>query len=848
MTVCRIVFSLLLPAAVVGGACAVLSAQPPLPSLPAPAPAEEEFEVYTRGALHEAFAIPASNDVVVPPTVAKAPPELIEELPPEQQPEGENVTWISGYWSWDEELEDYIWISGLWRDVPPDRQWVPGYWAQTPDGYQWVAGMWADNGPTTLVYLPTPPASVERGPSIEAPGPDYFYVPGCYEYRETRYLWRTGYWAPRQRDWIWVPAHYVHTPYGCCFVAGHWDYALVDRGLCYAPVRFHHHHRVRPAYRPAIVIDTWGDSLAMHLWVDQRRGCFTYGNYYETRHAHYVPWYEHRGHGGGRDPLFAYYEWRNGPEYRQRLTGWHAHFVSNRDWRPPATYREQARYMEARRSTNVNINLRVAVDITKINRDRDGDRDRNIQLPVNLKTVSRDDDHRYREQSKSWIAASQQRRQFEANPEGRGDRPGRPADQPEKVQPPRQLKLDVPKTVAAVERKEVQRPEAPDKMKNVTPDKPRGEVARVPSHTRERRPSGGKEPGEQGAGKDKGVGKEQGADVKPSADLPPPPPGRDRDGQSASKDDRKKDPKEVRDAFGLGEKDPAPGERGKGRGEMPDRSPPGGRVQSDGEKPGRGPSKDAPSKESPADGLPVPKRGDAREGSPRPEAGRPRPDGEKPSENPNRPEMRRSEESPSGSKPEKTESRPEKGDRPQKSGQPEVGKRPEPGNRTRPEGQPSEKAPTKNPMPRPERTEGAPGRPSTDSRRMENDPPRPGAGVTPNRSADPNPRERGNADRPGTDNRPQRTETPTEPRRMDKAPTGTSPSGPRPQAGSTPPRENRRGEQPRPNTPSVKPGDAKAERPKAATPDRSKGTKPAEERRKEREKEKEKEKEKPKAS
>ncbi|QDT52923.1 hypothetical protein Pan44_09360 [Caulifigura coniformis] len=829
MTVCRIVVSLLLPAAVAGGACAVLSAQPPLPSLPASAPAAEEFEVYTRGALHEAFATPASNDVVVPPMVAKAPPELIEELPPEQQPEGDNVTWISGYWSWDEELEDYIWISGLWRDVPPGRQWVPGYWAQTPDGYQWVAGMWVDNGSSTLVYLPTPPASVERGPSIEAPGPDYFYVPGCYEYRDARYLWRTGYWAPRQRDWIWVPAHYVHTPYGCCFVAGHWDYALIDRGLCYAPVRFHHHH-VRPvvAYRPAIVIDTWGDSLAMHLWVDQRRGCFTYGNYYETRHAHYVPWYEHRGRWGGRDPLFTYYEWRNGPDYRHRLSGWHDHFVSHRDWRPPATYREQARYVETRRASNVNINLRVAVDITKINRDRDGDRDRSIQLPVNLKTVSRDDEHRYREQSKGWIAASQQRRQFEANAEARGDRPGRPGEQPGKGQPPRQLKLEMPKTVAAVERKEVQRPETPDKLKNVTPDKPRGEVARVPSHARERKPVAAGT--EQGAGREAGAGKDERADVRPSADLPPPPPGRDRDAQSASKEDRKKDPKEVRDAFGLGDDGPGRGDREKGRGEMPDRNPPAGRAQTDGEKPGRTPAKESPSKASPADGLPVPRRVEPREGAPRPDAARSGADGGKPAGNPNRPEMRRSEDAPSGSKPERPESRPEKGDRPQKSDEPDAGKRPEPGTRPRPGSEPSEKAPARTMAPRPERSEGAAGRSSTESRRMENASPRPGAPET--------------STRPGTDRRPQRTETPTEPRRTENTPAGNPPSGNRPQAGSTSPRESRRGGQTRPNTPSAKPGDARSERSKATAPDRSKGTKPSDEKRRDRDKEKDQEKDK----
>ncbi|HVJ86062.1 MAG TPA: hypothetical protein VM452_10490, partial [Caulifigura sp.] len=455
-------------------------AQPALPTLAPPPQAEgdDDMEVYTRGTLHEAFATPASNDVIVPPVVQKSPPPLIEELPPEQQPEGDDVTWIAGYWGWDEDLDDYVWISGLWRDIPPGRQWVPGYWAQTPDGHQWVAGMWVAEGPTTLTYLPNPPESLERGPSIDAPSADYFYVPGCWEFRDTRYAWRTGYWAPRQRDWIWVSARYVHTPYGCCFVPGHWDYALVDRGLCYAPVRFHH---ARPVvYRPVIVIDTW-DSLVMHLWVDPRRGCYTYGNYYDAPRTRCVPWYEYRGPSGRGDHLFAYYEWRNGPDYRHRLHGWHDHFASHRDWRPPATYREQARYVESRRSTT-NINLSLAIDITKIDRDRD--RDNHARLPVAIKPVSREDNNRYHEQAKAWAVAAQKRRQVEAEPVGRGDNNARPDRMPE----PRRVTLDVPKAVAAVEKKDIQRPDSPDKLKDVTPDKPRGDAARVPVRTKGNRP------------------------------------------------------------------------------------------------------------------------------------------------------------------------------------------------------------------------------------------------------------------------------------------------------------------------------------------------------------------------
>lgn len=57
--------------------------------------------------------------------------EAIEEVPPEQKPTGDNVDWIPGYWAWDDERTDFLWVSGIWRSLPPGRQWVSGYWAKS---------------------------------------------------------------------------------------------------------------------------------------------------------------------------------------------------------------------------------------------------------------------------------------------------------------------------------------------------------------------------------------------------------------------------------------------------------------------------------------------------------------------------------------------------------------------------------------------------------------------------------------------------------------------------------------------------------------------------------------------
>ena len=101
-------------------------------------------EVLTRGPVHEAFAETVTFDPQPGIVIPKTPPAPIEELPPQQRPEGANVAWIPGYWAWDDERKDFLWVSGIWRAVPPGRQWVPGYWSGSGQGAQWISGYWAD--------------------------------------------------------------------------------------------------------------------------------------------------------------------------------------------------------------------------------------------------------------------------------------------------------------------------------------------------------------------------------------------------------------------------------------------------------------------------------------------------------------------------------------------------------------------------------------------------------------------------------------------------------------------------------------------------------------------------------
>ncbi|HZT78787.1 MAG TPA: hypothetical protein VFA26_01075 [Gemmataceae bacterium] len=225
-----------------GSALAHAQDAAPAPSPAPPAelpPIPKGVEVMARGPVHEAFATPTTEPQ---PTkaVPKAPPKPLDELPPEEKPEG-NAVWIGGYWAWDDERNDFLWVSGVWRVPPPGKHWVPGYWREDREKWQWVPGMWLaapqkEGAEQQVTYLPAPPAPPEVALPAQPPQPDSFYVPGCWEWRGGAYAWRAGYWARVQPGYVWVPAHYRWTPAGYVFVPGYWDLALSRRGILYAPV------------------------------------------------------------------------------------------------------------------------------------------------------------------------------------------------------------------------------------------------------------------------------------------------------------------------------------------------------------------------------------------------------------------------------------------------------------------------------------------------------------------------------------------------------------------------------------------------------------------------------------
>ena len=336
-----------------------LSAQAPHPDdLPPADPSmavpEADIEAFARGPVHQAFADVYELDPAPSVIVTVAPPADVDELPPEQVPTGDNVQWISGYWSWDEEANDYLWVSGVWRDVPPGRRWVPAYWAQVTGGFQFVSGFWTNAESQELAYVPQPPASLEIGPNMPPPSDDQLWVPGNWIYVSNNYQWSPGYYMPCSQDYMWIPNQYTWTPRGCVYVPGYLDYRFARRGTLFSPVRFRRslvgYGYGRPAcYQPRYSVNMSG--FLIHLFVRPRCRSFYYGDYYGNQYASigFTPWYRrttvnHRLY----DPAYNFYRMdshRQGLDFDRTVNTWHQRYESNRDIRPPRLMQDQDQFL-----------------------------------------------------------------------------------------------------------------------------------------------------------------------------------------------------------------------------------------------------------------------------------------------------------------------------------------------------------------------------------------------------------------------------------------------------------------------------------------------------------------------
>ena len=341
--------------------------------------------------------------------VPKQPAAPIEEVPPDMKPEGQNSVWIPGYWSWDDDRRDFLWVSGVWRVPPPGYRWMPGYWQPVPgQGTQWISGYWMPAHIEETTFLPQPPQSVDRGPTSNPPGANYFWIPGHWQWREVSYVWQPGYWLACQPDWIWVSPSYYWCPRGWVYVPGYWDYPLARRGLVFSPVYFNGPVAV---YRPAICLDAGAFSVS--LFCRPSYGHYYFGDYYDDRYVTLGirPWFYYNSPRYGYDPLFTYYRWYHVEHLGERqwgehLVGWHDYYRTHPDMRPPHTLAAQRRLLArpGGMSRPDIQQLRMAHDIHEVSARPGG---------VRLQAVSQAEHAQLHQAARETVSFGQQRQQME---------------------------------------------------------------------------------------------------------------------------------------------------------------------------------------------------------------------------------------------------------------------------------------------------------------------------------------------------------------------------------------------------------------------------------------------------
>ncbi len=475
---------------------------------PDPTP-QPGVEVQARGPVHEAYAEPTESRPQPSVVVAKQPPQPIDEIPPDQKPEGDNVVWIPGYWAWDDDASNFLWVSGFWRIPPPNHQWMPGGWQQVQDGWQWTPGFWVNDQVEAVDYLPAPPPSIDQGASNAGADDNSIYSPGGWVYRQSRYFWRPGFWVKFQPNWVWTPAHYVWSPGGYLFVEGFWDHPLEQRGLLFAPV----------SIDPAVVTTGWSytpqyvvqpDFLLGALFVRPDHCHYYFGDYFEDRYqkSGYVAWVNYRPTTDSYDPNFAYYRHRfNGDRsWETNLRDLYADRFRGDIPRPPRTLVQQntvIRNLTTNKTTNVTVNknlhftniqnVSALTPVQRINNTKVTNlaalstAKTNVQSAENhvirVQAVPKAQQAEVRKAVASYRETAQKRHQAETKLLTEGHAPVKATDAPQ------QVKIDRPRAPAPSIIPRQESPKAPPaRVVPMQPTLPKHEERPIPAHTPPKQP------------------------------------------------------------------------------------------------------------------------------------------------------------------------------------------------------------------------------------------------------------------------------------------------------------------------------------------------------------------------
>ncbi len=163
----------------------------------------------------------------------KQPPAPIIERPAGARPQ-QRAEWVPGYWDWDAAGAEFVWMGGVWQVAPPGTMWVGSRWMRDGDGWYRRPGFWSRRrGPEAVATTFSdarspawrttgPPADHPADKMADAPGADYFFIPGHYVPNGDQLVWKPGFWTRVQIGWDWIPARWVRRSSGWEFRAGRW--------------------------------------------------------------------------------------------------------------------------------------------------------------------------------------------------------------------------------------------------------------------------------------------------------------------------------------------------------------------------------------------------------------------------------------------------------------------------------------------------------------------------------------------------------------------------------------------------------------------------------------------------
>ncbi len=237
----------------------------------------QTIQTYESGPIHEAFVTPSSGRLLLDAVAEQPPQDITERIPKQLDLQAE---WISGYWHWDFDLQDFVWVSGVWRRPPPGHQWISGYWKSIEEEWVWISGYWSKVLPQHTHYIgvaPPDPIDENMGPP---PTSHYFWVPGhwFFLFDINEYRWVSGHWEELDPNWVYIPSHYTWSPGGYVFIPAYWDWVIEERGTAYSAVIIDPDYRYQIVFEPILILDS--QEIVKRLFV-------RYPDYLSVVHHHY---------------------------------------------------------------------------------------------------------------------------------------------------------------------------------------------------------------------------------------------------------------------------------------------------------------------------------------------------------------------------------------------------------------------------------------------------------------------------------------------------------------------------------------------------------------------------------